>query len=62
MIKHTKCLYYIPQIAYLKNGQIIFVKEVEELQQMNPNKSIDAIVDDFTFNINTDLGVSIFQY
>lgn len=52
-------MYYILQIAYLRNGQIIFVQEVEELQQMNPNKSVDIIIDDLCIQINTDLSVSI---
>lgn len=46
----------------MKNGQIIFIKEVEELQQMNPNKSVDIIIDDLCIKVNTDLSVSNLLY
>ncbi|VVC31860.1 ABC transporter-like,P-loop containing nucleoside triphosphate hydrolase [Cinara cedri] len=46
----TEEAFLATEIAYLKNGQIIFKKEVKELQQMNPNKSINVIVDDL-YNI-----------
>ncbi|XP_060867127.1 ABC transporter G family member 23-like [Metopolophium dirhodum] len=41
------------KIAYLKNGKIIFEREVEELHRTNPNKSIDLIIEDLYTNKNS---------
>lgn len=46
------------QIAYLKNGKVIFEEDVEELKRMNPNKSTDIIIKNMYINKITRLNVS----
>ncbi|XP_060840466.1 ABC transporter G family member 23-like [Rhopalosiphum padi] len=41
------------KIAYLKNRKIIFEREVKELHRSNPNKSIDAIIEDLYISLTS---------
>lgn len=52
--------FYKFQIAYLRNKEIVFDEEVERLQNMNPNKSIDIIIEDHYTDI-TNLKVTNLQ-
>lgn len=50
---------HIFQIAYLKNGKIIFNEKVEKIQQMSPpTKSIDIIIEDLYTSIISNLQVN----
>lgn len=43
---------------YLKQGKIVFEENVEKLQQMNPNKSIDIIIDEMYTSVMENLDVN----
>ncbi|XP_025413816.1 ABC transporter G family member 23-like [Sipha flava] len=47
------------KIAYIKNGKIIFEKEIEELQNLIPNKPINIIIEDLCNNSMSDLDLTL---